>query len=471
MARLDLRCATNIPVKLSTTDINRVTYETYTRDMGLFGAFVNSKINLPQGFHVDMEMQLPSGPLKVRGRILRRDNHGIAVKFNDIGLNERRRLWNLLYEKIRCETARCPFCGVHVMQRSEICPSCGMFIDFRNEEYIDIYQNNLLSIKSTKLNEAVDRLKKEMDEIERLFVTGKGDERELVNEITAAIHRTCNVCAELEDVVGVRSDVAKSKQEQFRSETDPYFSRSYFINYARTWPKGYPGDYEILEDIYRSVPLSSGLGYLLDLFFLEATLAVAVKERLVTLREMLRRELSKRERPRVLDIASGSCREVFELAPEIGSSGAEFTCVDFDSDSLRFSSDRMSYTTVLNQISFRKYNAIRMINHEKNLREFNYQDIIYSTGLFDYLTDNILVKMIRALYKLTNPGGKIITSFKDCNKYKTQPYHWIAKWDAFYQRTERDCMRLFEEAGIPERELTTTRERTGVIMFFVIEKS
>jgi extracellular factor (EF) 3-hydroxypalmitic acid methyl ester biosynthesis protein len=470
MARLDLRCAANVPVRFSTTDIGGATYDAFTRDVGLFGTFVSSGMNLPQDFHVDLEMQLPSGFLKVRGRVLRRDDNGIAVKFTGLDGDSRQHLWDFLHGRIGENTKSCPFCNVQVPYRAERCPECGMFIDFRHEGYMDIYKDNLLSIRSTELGEAVEKFRREMDEIERLFASREENEGDLVREVTAAMHKICGVCRNLEDVAGVRSDLVKSKQEWFRREADPYFSQSHFINHAITWPRGYPGDYEVLEGLYRNMPLSSGIGYLLDLFFLNTTLAVAVKERLTTLREMLRRELMMRSRPRVLDIACGSCREVFETAPEIGSSGAEFTCIDFDSDSLSFSSDRLSYTNVLNQIIFRKYNAIRMTNHERNVKEFDYQDIIYSTGLFDYLTNHILVRMIRALYKLTNPGGKIISSFKDCNRYRSQLYHWVTEWDAFYQRTEKDCMRLFEEAGIPDRELMMLRERSGVIVFFVIAK-
>ncbi len=39
---------------------------------------------------------------------------------------------------------------------------------------------------------------------------------------------------------------------------------------------------------------------------------------------------------------------------------------------------------------------------------------------------------------MLNPGGILITSFKDAARYRHQEYHWIVDWDGFLQRTEED---------------------------------
>jgi len=470
MARLDLRCAANVPVRFSTTDIGSTTYDTFTRDVGLFGTFVNSGMNLPRDFHVDLEMQLPSGPIKVRGRVLRKDDNGIAVKFTGLDGDSRQHLWDFLHGRIGENTKSCPFCNVQVPYRAERCPECGMFIDFRHEEYMDIYKNDLLSIRSTELDEAVEKFNSEMDEIEKRFLLHKEDANLMAKLVGESIHRACDACREFEEAAGIRSELVRVKQDLFRKGTDRHCSQSYFANHARTWPRGYPGDFEILENIYRNVPLSRGIGQLLDIHFLSTTLTIAVKERLSTLKELLKKELEVRSAPKVMDIACGPCREVFELAPQIGTSNAIFTCIDLDPQALEFSLDRLSYTTVLSNINLRRYNALKMISEGRVLKDFGKHDVIYSTGLFDYLTDGILVKLIKSLYTSLAPGGTLIASFKDCNRYKTQEYHWFTKWDAFFQRTEAESFSLFLKAGISRDKINTLRERSGVIIFFVVEK-
>ena len=171
---------------------------------------------------------------------------------------------------------------------------------------------------------------------------------------------------------------------------------------------------------------------------LNCSLAIGVRNRIKKLRDILREEILKRQNPTVLNIACGSCREVFELASDIEKSGAKVTCIDLDNDALAFAANRLSYTNISpvlkNQVVLRKYNAVRMFDDETNMNEFGRQDIIYSVGFFDYLQSDFLSNLFRALYKLMNPGGLLITSFKDAARYRHQEYHWVADWDGFLQR-------------------------------------
>jgi hypothetical protein len=111
-----------------------------------------------------------------------------------------------------------------------------------------------------------------------------------------------------------------------------------------------------------------------------------------------------------------------------------------------------------------------MFDHEMNMKEFGMQDIIYSVGLFDYLPTDFLVNLLRALYNMTTPGGKLITSFKDAERYRSQEYHWIFDWDGFLQRTEEDFRNILFEAGIPDTSISEVREDSGIIVFYVITK-
>ena len=269
-------------------------------------------------------------------------------------------------------------------------------------------------------------------------------------------------------------DIIRAAQIRFREKTNSILSKSYFVHRARTWPQGYQGDYKMLEVIYRNTPLSEGIGYYLDLHSLNLSLAEAVRNRMKNLESILSDELLKRQKPAVLNIACGSCREVFELASDIEKSGAKVTCIDFDNDALAFAANRLSYTNISpvssDHIVLRKYNAIRMFDHELNMQEFGKQDIIYSVGFFDYLESDFLAKLFKALHNLLNPGGLLITSFKDAARYRHQEYHWIVDWNGFLQRTEKDFHDIFMDAGIRESSITETREESGVVVFYLVRK-
>lgn len=285
-----------------------------------------------------------------------------------------------------------------------------------------------------------------------------------------AIAEMQRACEEFEQRVGHDKTLIQSAQVSFREKTQRIFSASYF-NRARIWPQGYQGDYLMLEYLYNNIPGSSGIGYYLNRYLLATTLAEAVRQRKTTLEGFLKTELKNRKGARVLDIACGSCREIVELAPEILGSQARIKCVDADQDALHFASLSLSQTGLLpDHAEFRKYNALKMVNHEKNLKEFGMQDVIYSVGLFDYLRDEVLIRLFESLYRLLNTGGVLITSLKDSRRYNTFIYHWLIDWNGFLQRTEEQMGELFRQAGIPGTAIATSREQSGVIIFFVVSK-
>jgi hypothetical protein len=111
-----------------------------------------------------------------------------------------------------------------------------------------------------------------------------------------------------------------------------------------------------------------------------------------------------------------------------------------------------------------------MVSHERNLKEFGLQDVIYSVGLFDYLEDDSLIRLFDSLLSLVKENGCLIVSLKDCRAYRTFDTSWLLNWDAFFKRREEDMWRLFEAAGIERSRIEAKREPTGVILFFTIRK-
>jgi SAM-dependent methyltransferase len=316
------------------------------------------------------------------------------------------------------------------------------------------------------LGQAIERYMEELRTLERSIAGGQADEEAILRDIVTLNDMVLNVCAQFEAEVK-DENVIKATRSYFRKRTHPILSKSYGINRIRTWPQGYQGDFKTLEGVYRNTPMSDGIGYYLDKYSQNWTLAHALRGRLEKLTELLRAELSARQDLKVLDIACGSCREVSMLVPDIKQSKAQFTCTDLDGDALDFAVKRLAPADLApEQVKMTKYNALRMFDHDIASAEFGPQDVIYSVGYFDYLPDDFLVKLLRSLYQLLNKGGKLIAAFKDADRYRSQEYHWIADWDGFLQRSVKDFERILGEAGIPTDKLTMTRDRTGAIVFY-----
>lgn len=342
-------------------------------------------------------------------------------------------------------------------------------------EHEGISENKLLvSEESEKyisyLEATTDQYMDSLRAIERRCIKQEGDAESIFQELSVLNDSMLQVCEQFESLVSNEAAI-KAARVAFRDKTDPIFSKSYGANRARTWPQGYQGDYKTIEFMYRNTPMSEGIGYYLDKYILSATLAVGVRERMQNLAELLKRELINRQQPKVLDIACGSCREVHEIVPEIEKSGAHFKCIDLDPEALDFALNRLSYAGLsFDRAEFIQYNALRMFDYETAVSAFGMQDIIYSVGYFDYLADDFLAKLLKSLYLMLNPGGKLIAAFKDATRYRSQGYHWLADWDGFLQRTQEDFDRLFRQAEIPGSAISMSRVKSGSIIFYAATK-
>ncbi len=345
-------------------------------------------------------------------------------------------------------------------------------LNYENEE---INESKLLVHEASEkyisyLEAAADQYMDALKDIERRCTKQDEDTDSIYQELAVLSDSMLQVCEQFEDFVNDEAAI-KTAQVAFRDKTEPIVSKSYGASRVRTWPQGYQGDYKTIEFIYRNTPMSEGIGYYIDKYVLSATLAVGVRERMRKLAELLKTEMINRQYPKVLDIACGSCRELHEIVPEIEKAGAHFKCIDLDSDALDFALNRLSYAGLsADRAEFIQYNALRMFDYETAVSAFGMQDIIYSVGYFDYLTDDFLMKLLRTLYMLLNPGGKLIAAFKDANRYRSQLYHWFADWDGFLQRTDDDFERLFRRAEIPSSALTMTRVKSGSIIFYIATK-
>ncbi len=291
---------------------------------------------------------------------------------------------------------------------------------------------------------------------------------ELLGETVSTVHEMLLACEKYEADFASCPDVIVSARRTFRQMTDSIFSKSYYVNRARTWPRGYMGDYLTLDSVYSNTPLSDGVGYYLDQRFLRSTLGTAVRERLSTLTSLLSDAIKQYSSPAILNIACGSCRELVSLSNDIMDADGNIICFDHDDAALDFSMKRLASTRLdLDHSSFRKYNAYKIVSHDRNMKEFGPQDIIYSAGFFDYVKDSALIPMLSSVYRLLKPGGTLIAPFKDANQYRTQEYHWIVDWTGFFQRTPEEILDLIEAAGIPREKYRTVRDKSGVILFIV----
>ncbi len=269
-------------------------------------------------------------------------------------------------------------------------------------------------------------------------------------------------CWDAEDHAGDRQDELK---EYFRKKIEPYFSQSWFMHRGLTKPRGYPGDYAILEGIYDMQPKSYGFGKALDLYFLNSDLARAVRGRKDKCREILETSVPRDSEGlfRILDIASGPCRELHKN----GLPSFSFVGLDNDQESLDYAKKAVLGAGFnKHNIKFVKHNVLRLTSGKRNVETFGKFNLVYSVGLYDYLPDNILLRVLQGSSAMIKENGKYVVAFKDCKCYDKNEYQWHVDWN-FFPRTEEECRKIVTDSGM--KITKTERDELGIIIFYTLE--
>ncbi|MDD4179055.1 MAG: class I SAM-dependent methyltransferase [Candidatus Margulisbacteria bacterium] len=270
---------------------------------------------------------------------------------------------------------------------------------------------------------------------------------------------------ELGNTIGDKKIIDKIKNA-FRETIMPWMSKSLIMYRGLTKPKGYPGDFQMLEYIYNGVSISQGIGKYFDEGFLTSDLTQAVINRKNMMREQLIKEISKPQMS-ILNLACGSCREIRELPETVLTLSPFFDCVDFDSEALEYSKNKLASKKI--DINYVKGDIIEVIKDEAN-ELFHNKDIIYSIGLIDYLPDRILKRIIASCLKGLKSRGKIILTIKDRDVYNPIREDWLTDWK-FIPRNNQDIDGLIKEVGGGQISLTEYRDESQIIIFLVITKN
>ncbi len=268
---------------------------------------------------------------------------------------------------------------------------------------------------------------------------------------------------------GCEDKVYKLKQ-LFVNRLRKIFVRGHYIDWSLRKPYGYAGDFKIIEDIYDNNPGTKGFDRLFDNYFQMSAISIAVRNRKEDFRRFLIDFINNRKghKLRIMDLASGGCREIRELLYSDNAlyKNVSFDCYDNDERSMQYANDLLSN---YKNVSFFKENAVRLaLKKDINSEIGKKYDLIYSTGLFDYFSERIAMTLVRNLKKLLAPDGSMaIASVKD--KYSNPSVHfmeWVGDWNLVY-RDEDEFNRIFIDAGFKANELEIKYEQQGVVQYMI----
>lgn len=268
----------------------------------------------------------------------------------------------------------------------------------------------------------------------------------------------------LTDSVKVLTQIAKdfdslldtSSRYFFRKSLFPYISESEFLKRTNLRPRGYPGDFIMMEMIYKNEYLgASSFGKIFHKHPIETKAAEAVRNRRVYLQKLINRELeiSKTLDFKILSIACGSTVEVYDFflsSPH----KARVKFYLLDQDALALEESKKKITSIengayLNQCRFINESVTTLMRNKNMVLENEKFDLIYSMGLYDYLSFPLAEKLTQKLYSMLKENGKLVIGNYH-KKNETKEYmEYIMDWKLCY-RSEADMLKLTQGLDFPQ---------------------
>lgn len=247
----------------------------------------------------------------------------------------------------------------------------------------------------------------------------------------------------------------------------PFASRAFFK------PRGYAGDYEMMNHLYRNESVGESLyDKCLHRYLVDEPAAEAVKNRSVYLKNKIIQMVkeSKKDTIKILSVASGPALEqqmFLKDCKEFYGKKIEFVCLDQDEESLKHAQLQLSLLERMHNSGFK----FRFVNCAiKNiiingLDEHDF-DFIYTAGLFDYFADSVAQVAAQKLYDGLNDGGTLLIG----NFSKENPTQVLMDmfldWILIY-RSGEDLTRIFSPVS---KKIVIEKEELGINLFACIKK-
>jgi len=239
-------------------------------------------------------------------------------------------------------------------------------------------------------------------------------------------------------------------------------------------PRGYPGDYLVMNYIYEG----SALG---DTPFacLAQALGINIGQFVVKRKDLLREAIAEvvaqRDGPGsvlVVSLGAGPAREVAEFARNDRAEERPigFMLVDQDGDALKFAgravSEALGPGTWL-RVEPRQISVLRLLREIDPTHLAPGADLIYSAGLFDYFSDRTCRILTGRLYQALRPGGLLLIGNMKAGTDMVWPLELIADWTLTY-RTAENLLSWAE--GLKGAEISLRTEATGYDYLLSVRK-
>lgn len=262
----------------------------------------------------------------------------------------------------------------------------------------------------------------------------------------------------------------------FRKHVWDLIRASEFLLRTNLKPRGYAGDSQMMRMLYENDFRGSTLfARFMHRHPVESPAAQAVRNRVELLAGRICALMATREGKepaRIMSVAAGPAwelREVFRGPEDF--SKLDITLLDQDPEALgeaKAMVTRLEHTHGARmKVRFIQDSVRTMLRSADLAEKWGRFDLLYSMGLFDYLTAPVAKAVLARLYSLLLPGGELVVgNFHVANPTRLYMEYWM-DWVLLY-RTEDEFREL--AAGLEGAQTEVIFEATRSQMFLCVRK-
>lgn len=262
----------------------------------------------------------------------------------------------------------------------------------------------------------------------------------------------------------------------FRLHVLPLLQESPLLRRSFEKPLGYAGDYEMMNMLYRDHAEGHSLfAKALNIYGASESAARANINRIDYLGAKIREEVAARsmERVRLASIGCGPSREIAALlqrSPEIGRR-LDIALIDQEERSMEYCERTLAPLARQTgaKIHFVRESVRRLISTRKLAEALGERELIYSAGLFDYISDRSFGALAGVLYGALSDGGTLAIGNVAMHNPSRHMMEYYLDWFLIH-RTEGQLLSYGEALQPKASAVRVDSEPTGVNLFLIVTR-
>lgn len=262
----------------------------------------------------------------------------------------------------------------------------------------------------------------------------------------------------------------------FRLHVLPLLNESPLLRRSFEKPLGYAGDYEMMNMLYRDHAEGPSLfAKALNIYGASESAAQANINRIEYLGARIREEIAARpgKRIRIASIGCGPAREIAALlqtSPDLGQR-LDIALIDQEERSMEFCERTLAplARSTGAKIHFVRESVRRLISTRRLGEALGERELIYSAGLFDYISDRGFGALLNVLYGALTEGGTLAIGNVALHNPSRYMMEYYLDWFLIHRTPEQ--LQAYGEALRPEASsVRIDAEPTGVNLFLIVSR-